>query len=93
MNGGGQYQIVIGTDVPQVYQEVVSSLKGEGFEPLVREGDRVKKGQLLLKFDMDVIKAHNLSVVTPVVVTNTALKYKIYNKIPLNYRRKHYEVI
>ena len=31
----------------------------------------VKKGQLLLKFDMDVIKAHNLSVVTPVVVTNT----------------------
>ena len=71
MNGGGQYQIVIGTDVPQVYQEVVSSLKGEGFEPLVREGDRVKKGQLLLKFDMDVIKAHNLSLVTPVVVTNT----------------------
>ena len=47
------------------------SLKGEGFEPLVREGDRVKKGQLLLKFDMDVIKAHNLSVVTPDVVTNT----------------------
>lgn len=71
MNGGGQYQIVIGTDVPQVYQEVVSSLKGEGFEPLVREGDRVKKGQLLLKFDIDVIKVHNLSVVTPVVVTNT----------------------
>lgn len=71
VNGGGQYQIVIGTDVPQVYQEVFSSLKGEGFEPLVREGDRVKKGQLLLKFDMDVIKVHNLSVVTPVVVTNT----------------------
>ena len=71
VNGGGQYQIVIGTDVPQVYQEVVSSLKGEGFEPLVREGDRVKKGQLLLKFDIDVIKVHNLSVVTPVVVTNT----------------------
>lgn len=125
VNGGGQYQIVIGTDVPQVYQEVFSSLtmgngiainpvkgevkapvdgvittffptghaigiqgdngaeilihvgmdtvslNGEGFEPLVREGDRVKKGQLLLKFDMDVIKAHNLSVVTPVVVTNT----------------------
>ena len=47
------------------------SLNGEGFEPVVKEGDRIKKGQLLLKFDMDVIKAHNLSVVTPVVVTNT----------------------
>lgn len=47
------------------------SLKGEGFAPQVKEGDRVKKGQLLLKFDMDVIKAHNLSTVTPVVVTNT----------------------
>lgn len=47
------------------------SLKGEGFVPQVKEGDRVKKGQLLLKFDMDVIKAHKLSTVTPVVVTNT----------------------
>lgn len=29
VNGGGQYQIVIGTDVPQVYQEVVNA---GGFE-------------------------------------------------------------
>ena len=33
--------------------------------------DRVKKGQLLLKFDMDVIKAHGLETITPVVLTNT----------------------
>lgn len=62
-NNGAEILIHVGMDTV--------SLKGEGFEPLVREGDRVKKGQLLLKFDMDVIKVHNLSVVTPVVVTNT----------------------
>ena len=39
--------------------------------PQVKEGDRVKKGQLLLKFDMDVIKAHGLETITPVVLTNT----------------------
>ena len=37
----------------------------------MKEGDRVKKGQLLLKFDMDVIKAHGLETITPVVLTNT----------------------
>ena len=47
------------------------SLDGEGFVPQVKEGDRVKKGQLLLKFDMDVIKAHGLETITPVVLTNT----------------------
>lgn len=39
--------------------------------PQVKEGDRVKKGQFLLKFDMDVIKAHGLETITPVVLTNT----------------------
>lgn len=47
------------------------SLDGEGFAPQVKEGDRVKKGQLLLKFDMNVIKAHGLETITPVVLTNT----------------------
>jgi len=31
------------------------SLNGEGFTPLVKEGETVKKGQLLLKFDIDCI--------------------------------------
>lgn len=47
------------------------SLNGEGFEPAVKEGDHVKRGQLLLKFDREVISSHNLSAITPVVVTNT----------------------
>lgn len=46
------------------------SLNGKGFEPQKKEGDRVKKGDLLLKFDMDVIKNAGLSCDTPVLVTN-----------------------
>lgn len=46
------------------------SLKGEGFQPMVKEGDRVKKGQLLIKFNIALIKSKKLSTVTPVVVTN-----------------------
>lgn len=46
-------------------------LDGKGFTPVVREGERVKKGQLLLKFDIDFIKSQNLPVTTPVVVSNT----------------------
>jgi PTS system beta-glucosides-specific IIC component len=46
-------------------------LGGKGFEPQVKEGDTVKKGQLLLKFDIDYIKSQNLPVVTPVIITNS----------------------
>ena len=46
-------------------------LGGRGFEPQVKEGDRVKKGQLLLKFDIDYIKSQGLPITTPVVVSNT----------------------
>ncbi len=47
------------------------SLNGEGFTPKAKEGDKVKKGQLLLKFDIDFIKSKGLPVVTPMIVTNT----------------------
>jgi len=33
-------------------------------------GDKVKKGQLLIKFDIDKIKQASYPVITPVVVTN-----------------------
>ena len=46
-------------------------LGGKGFTPMVKEGDRVKKGQLLLKFDINYIKSQGLPVTTPVVVSNT----------------------
>ena len=45
-------------------------LEGKGFETLVQEGSQVKKGQPLLRFDMDLIKAAGYSLVSPVLVTN-----------------------
>lgn len=45
-------------------------LKGEGFTPIVKEGDKVEKGQLLLKFDIDLITNKGYKLGTPMVVTN-----------------------
>lgn len=45
-------------------------LNGEGYTPLVKEGDRVKRGQILLKFDIDFITKKGYQVVTPFVITN-----------------------
>ncbi len=46
------------------------SMGGKGFEYKVHEGDRVKKGALLIKFDLGAIKAAGLDSVTPLVITN-----------------------
>ena len=45
-------------------------LQGEGFQPMAKEGDKVKKGQLLLKFDIDLITSKGYKLVTPMIVTN-----------------------
>ncbi|WP_348922425.1 beta-glucoside-specific PTS transporter subunit IIABC [Enterococcus rotai] len=46
-------------------------MDGDGFEILVKQGDKVKQGDLLVKFDIEKIKAAGHPVVTPVVVTNS----------------------
>ncbi|UHA74073.1 glucose PTS transporter subunit IIA [Paenibacillus sp. 481] len=48
-----------------------SALNGAGFQAVVQEGDEVKPGQLLVKFDLNYIKKHAKSLVTPMVVTNS----------------------
>lgn len=45
-------------------------LEGKFFEPQVKSGETVKKGQLLMKFNLDEIKAAGYDVTTPTVVTN-----------------------
>lgn len=45
-------------------------LNGEGFESLVNTGDTIKKGQPLMKVDLDYIKSNAPSIVTPLIVTN-----------------------
>ena len=46
-------------------------LNGKGFTPKVSQGAHVKKGDLLLEFDMDLIQKEGYSIVTPMIVTNT----------------------
>ncbi|MFB6468375.1 glucose-specific PTS transporter subunit IIBC [Cytobacillus sp. Hz8] len=53
------------------------NLKGEGFEILVSENETVKKGQPLLKADLDYLKQHAPSTITPVVFTNLAEGEKV----------------
>lgn len=45
-------------------------LEGKGYDVKVNVGDKVKKGQLLVKFDIDAIKAADFDVTTPIVITN-----------------------
>ncbi|BDP79892.1 hypothetical protein EfmAA290_05680 [Enterococcus faecium] len=42
-------------------------LNGNGFEILVKQGDLVKAGDLLIRFDIEAIRAAGYSVITPVV--------------------------
>lgn len=46
------------------------SLKGNGFTSHVASGDSVKAGQLLIEFDLDVIRAAGCETISPVIVTN-----------------------
>lgn len=46
-------------------------LNGQYFENFVKVGDTVKKGDLLLTFDIDKIKAAGYDLITPIVITNT----------------------
>ncbi|MBO0466999.1 PTS glucose transporter subunit IIA [Enterococcus plantarum] len=46
-------------------------MDGDGFELVVKQGDKVKQGDLLVKFDIEKIKAAGHPVVTPIVVTNS----------------------
>ncbi|MDT3428135.1 PTS system glucose-specific IIA component [Paenibacillus forsythiae] len=44
------------------------SLKGEGFHPRVSAGDKVRTGQTLLEFDLEVIADAGLSPITPIII-------------------------
>ena len=61
-DNGAEILMHVGMDTVQ--------LKGKGYNPLVKNGDKVKKGQLLMKFDLEAIKAAGFETATPVVITN-----------------------
>lgn len=63
-DNGCEILIHIGMDTVQ--------LEGKYFDAHVKQGDKVKKGDVLVTFDMDAIKNEGYSLVTPVIITNTA---------------------
>ncbi|MDE6388494.1 MAG: beta-glucoside-specific PTS transporter subunit IIABC [Lachnospiraceae bacterium] len=60
---GVELLIHIGLDTVQ--------LDGRGFEAVISQGERVKKGQLLVKFDKTAIEAEGFLTETPIIVVNT----------------------
>ncbi|WP_462413007.1 beta-glucoside-specific PTS transporter subunit IIABC [Neobacillus sp. Marseille-QA0830] len=65
---GAELLVHIGMDTVQ--------LNGQHFTAHTKQGARVEKGQLLIEFDIEAIKAAGYPVTTPVVVTNPD-QYKI----------------
>ena len=45
-------------------------LEGKYFQSFVAQGDKVTKGQVLLKFDKEGIEKAGYSIETPVIITN-----------------------
>ncbi|MBQ7796879.1 MAG: PTS transporter subunit EIIC [Lachnospiraceae bacterium] len=53
------------------------NLNGKGFEVLVENGQKVKKGDPMLKIDLEYLKGHAPSVATPVICTELEDNQKI----------------
>lgn len=47
------------------------NLNGEHFKLHVKQGDKIKKGQLLVEFELEKIKKLGYDMTTPVIVTNS----------------------
>lgn len=62
-DNGAEVLIHIGMDTVK--------LDGKYFTPRAKQGDKIKKGDVLLEFDIDAIKNEGYSLITPVIVTNT----------------------
>lgn len=45
-------------------------LEGKHFKARVKQGDKIKKGDVLLEFDINAIKREGYSLETPVIITN-----------------------
>ncbi len=48
------------------------NLKGQHFDVKVKKGDQVEVGDILLEFDAEAIREAGYSLVTPVIITNSA---------------------
>lgn len=62
-NNGVEILIHIGLDTVE--------LNGQYFESFVEQGQKIKKGDLLMKVDLNKVKEAGYDIVTPVIVTNS----------------------
>ncbi|WP_347300869.1 beta-glucoside-specific PTS transporter subunit IIABC [Dolosigranulum savutiense] len=62
-DNGAEILIHIGVDTVQ--------LDGEGFETHVSKNDRVEAGQLLIDFDLELVKEKGYDSITPIIITNS----------------------
>lgn len=62
-NNGCELLLHIGIDTVK--------LNGRGFNAHVKNGDTVKKGELLISFELELLKAEGYNTVTPMIICNT----------------------
>jgi len=53
------------------------NLNGEGFEVFVEDGQKIKKGDLLMQFDLEFIREHATGIETPFIITNMSANQTI----------------
>ena len=70
------------------------NLNGKHYEAKVAMGDSFKKGDELLKFDIEAIKKEGYPIITPVIVTNSFeyKEIKAESEKPVTFGDKIFEV-
>lgn len=53
------------------------ALKGEGFTPYKKTGDKVKTGEIIAKADTDFLKEKNIDLTTPIIITDAPEGYEL----------------
>lgn len=55
------------------------NLKGKYFTPKVKTGAKIRKGDVLLTFDINAIKEEGYDIVTPIIITNSEKYMEVIN--------------
>lgn len=66
---------------------------GDGFELLVEEGERVKRGQPLIKVDLNFFSKNQVNLMTPMIITSKDSQFKIIENEKVNQNTKIIEFI
>jgi phosphoenolpyruvate-protein phosphotransferase len=64
IRGAGNVEVLMHIGIDTV------ALKGAGFTPRVKSGDRVETGEVLIEFDLDQVATHAKSLLTQIIISN-----------------------